>query len=162
MPFHNPKHHSLLESQHLIGLSHKRLYLVYEDKEPHWWSYFFKSGYKHVSAVIFDGLFWIKMDFTLGYTDIDVLCYDWHDTIKDVTRDQDMITQYVEAWRKPRYRVRSIFAPWTCVEAMKSLLGIRAWWVITPYQLYKYCEAHHGHERRRRNTSTKTGSTAAS
>ena len=74
--FHKPKTHSLLESQHLIGLSHKKVYLIYEDREPHWWSKLFKSGYKHVYAITFDGLFWIKMDFLLGFTDIDVLCYD--------------------------------------------------------------------------------------
>jgi len=88
--------------------------------------------------------FWIKMDFLLGWTDIGVLPYHDNATIYEITAKHNVIVQYVEAWRKPRYRVRSIFAPWTCVEAMKSLLGIRAWWVITPYQLFKYCEAHHG------------------
>lgn len=84
------------------------------------------------------------MDFLLGFTDINVLPYDWHDTINDITKDEDVKIQYMEVWRRPRYRVRTIFAPWTCVEAAKALLGIRAWWVLTPYQLYKYCEAHNG------------------
>ena len=26
----------------------------------------------------------------------------------------------------------------TCVEVAKAVLGIRKWWMITPYQLYKY------------------------
>ena len=26
----------------------------------------------------------------------------------------------------------------TCVSIVKKILGIRAWWIITPYQLYKY------------------------
>lgn len=84
------------------------------------------------------------MDFLLGWTDFGVLPYHDRATIYEITEGHNVIVQYVEAWRKPRYRVRSIFAPWTCVEAMKSLLGIRAWWVITPYQLFKYCEAHYG------------------
>jgi len=139
------KPHSLLESQHLIDRSKIGIYLVYEDKEPHWWSIFFKKGYKHVYAVRFDGLFWIKLDFMLGFTDVDVLCYDWHDGIKDIAGDSP--TQYVETWRERRYRVRLLFAPYTCVEGMKALLGISAFWVITPYQLFKYCEAHHGNVR---------------
>lgn len=142
---HKPKIHSLLESQHLVNTSKTKLYLVYEEKkEGLWWQKYLKKGYKHVFAVHFDGLFWIKMDFTIGYTDYSVLPFDYRDTIKHVLEGRDMTYQYVEAWRKPRYRVRLLFAPWTCVELMKSLLGIRAWWVITPYQLFKHCEAHHG------------------
>lgn len=31
--------------------------------------------------------------------------------------------------------------PMTCVETVKSLLGIRAWWLITPRQLYRRLRA---------------------
>ena len=134
------KNHSLLDSIHLAGLSRTRIYLLYSDKDDTWWSKFLKKGYKHVLAVKFDGIFWIKMDYTLGWTDCDVLLYDNKDTIKDVAKGYK--TQYVEVWRRQRYR--RLFAPHSCVEMMKSLLGIRAWWILTPYQLYKYCEAHHG------------------
>lgn len=141
MPFIQPKTKSLLESTNLIGHTKQQIYLIYEDRESHWWSHFFKKGYKHVFALRFDGFFWIKMDFLMGWTDFGVVPYHDCATIKDITNGRNVIVQYVEAWRKPRYRVRLLFAPWTCVEAMKSLLGIRAWWVITPYQLFKYCEA---------------------
>jgi len=135
---------SLLKSQHLVGLSKKRVYLIYEDRESHWWSKFFKKGFKHVYCITFDGLFWIKMDYLLGYTDLDVLCYDYHDTINDVLEGQKVTIQYVEVWRKPRYRVRSLFAPASCVEAMKAILGVRASLVISPYQLYKHIGKYHG------------------
>lgn len=128
---------SLLESQHLIGLSRTKIYLVYSSTSEFWWGKLLKDGYKHVFAIKFDGLFWIKLDLTLGWTDYDVLAYDYKDTIEDIVNGRK--TQFVDVWRKPRYR--SLFAPWTCVEMMKSLLGIRAWWVFTPYQLYKYNEA---------------------
>ena len=78
------------------------------------------------------------MDLTIGYTDFGVLPYDYKDSIKDIVKD-NATYQYVESWRKTRYR--SIIAPWTCVEMMKSTLGIKAWWILTPYQLYKYIEA---------------------
>lgn len=154
MSFHKPDTHSLLESQHLIGRSLTKIYLIYENKQDFWWQRLLKNNYKHVHAVKFNGLFWIKMNFGSGFTDFDVLPYDWRDTITNVLEGQDVTYQYIEVWRKRRYRVRSLFAPYTCVEAMKSLLGIRAWWMITPYQLFKYCEAHN-EQRRRRNTSTK-------
>lgn len=28
--------------------------------------------------------------------------------------------------------------PGTCVSIVKAFLGLRAWWVLTPYQLYRY------------------------
>lgn len=133
--FHKPI--SLINSSHLIGCSYKEIYLIYEDRQPYWWNYFMKSGYKHVYSITFDGLFWIKMDLMLGYTDIEVLCYDSRDTINDVMKGQNVTIQHIRVWRKSRYRVRTIFAPYTCVEAMKAFLGMRAF-VFTPYQLFKH------------------------
>jgi len=154
MPFHRPINHSLLESGHLVGQSKARYYFVYEDDGTrYWYSDFLKPGFKHVTAVKYNGLFWLKMDLSLGWTEFDVLPFDQYDTIHDVLKDVDYThLQYVEAWRKPRYRVRSLFAPWTCVEAMKSLLGIRACLVTTPYQLYKHMEKHNGQNIRRLKT----------
>ena len=28
--------------------------------------------------------------------------------------------------------------PYSCVEVIKRVLGVRAWWIVTPYQLYKH------------------------
>lgn len=38
---------------------------------------------------------------------------------------------------KAAHRVAPV-RPYTCVEALKRLLGVRAKWVFTPWQLYKY------------------------
>ena len=120
---------SLVEQRHLVNHSFERAYVVYENKpHKHWWQHLLRKPYHHLYLVKFTGIFWIRMDFLLGFTDINVLPYDWHDTINDVTKDEDVKIQYMEVWRRPRYRVRTIFAPW----------------VLTPYQLYKYCEAHNG------------------
>ena len=143
MPFHKPKEHSLLESIDLIGTSKVQAYVVYEDKANEmWWQRFLKKGYQHSFLVIFDGYFWIKMELTIGFMDIHVLPFYNNDTIEDVMRGRDFTYQYVQAWRKTRYR--SILAPWSCVEAIKAVIGVRAMHVLTPYQLYKYIEAHHG------------------
>lgn len=31
-----------------------------------------------------------------------------------------------------------------CVEVVKALLGIKKFWIFTPYQLYRYLEEYHG------------------
>ncbi len=136
------KNHSLLDSIHLVGLSKVSLYLIYEDKKDFWWQKFLKKGYQHVYAVSFDGFFHVKTDYTLGYLDCSVLPYYNITTITNILDRESMNYQYVEVWRKTRYR--RLFAPQSCVEMMKALLGIKAWWVFTPWQLKKYCEAQYG------------------
>jgi len=37
-----------------------------------------------------------------------------------------------------RIRLPWVFGPWTCVEQIKALVGIRAPWVLTPRQLWKH------------------------
>ena len=144
MPFINVTTHSLIDSQHLIGQYKAKYYLVYSNSDhQHWYTKFLQSGYYHVSIIKFTGLFWIKLDFGLGWTDFNVLPYDQYDTIKDVI-DEGESYQYVERWLKPRLRVRSIVTLWTCVEAAKAVLGIRAWWILTPFQLYNYLRSNHG------------------
>jgi hypothetical protein len=145
MPFHKPKIHSLLDSTHLVNHIKVKLYLVYEHRDPcFWWAKLLHKGYKHLYCIKFDGLFWIKMDSAINCLHFDVLPYDCYDRIDDVLKGLDCTYQYVETWIKPRYRTRLVFAPWSCVEVAKALLGIRVWWLVTPYQLYKYCEAHNG------------------
>lgn len=44
---------------------------------------------------------------------------------------------------RPQWSLRSKFhvGPFTCVEVAKACLGIRAWWLHTPWQLYQYIAA---------------------
>ena len=149
MPFHRPKQHSLLASTHLVGTSRAQCYIVYEEEKNFWWQRYLKKGYSHAFIIIFDGYFWIKMEYSIGYMDIFVLPYYNENTIHDVLRGRDCTFQYVEAWRRTRYR--TLLAPWTCIEAVKAVLGFRAWSVITPYQLYKHIEANNGQKKRQRS-----------
>lgn len=43
-------------------------------------------------------------------------------------------------WMRSRWEI----GPFSCVEAAKSALGIRAFWVRTPYQLYRYIKQRGG------------------
>lgn len=47
---------------------------------------------------------------------------------------------------RPYYWLRSRFelGPQSCVEVAKAALGIRSFWVRTPYQLYKYIRKRNG------------------
>ena len=108
---------SLVENRHLVGHSKIVFYLVYTNgHESIKILKLFKKGFRHVYLVKFDGLFWQKLDFTLGFTDLRVLPYDSRDTIETVLEGQDVTYQRVSVWRKVRrYRVKSILAPYRSV-----------------------------------------------
>lgn len=99
---------------------------------------FIDRDYSHCYAMKWTDAGWIMLNPALGYTEIFVL-----DSLNPEIREALAHTEYTDiihvgAWRK----IRRWRTPWpvafTCVEQIKALLGISAWWVITPRQLYKY------------------------
>jgi hypothetical protein len=55
-------------------------------------------------------------------------------TIRDMFPD-DIILEYQS---KVHERMQIAIVVMSCVEIVKMMLGIRKWWIVTPYQLYKY------------------------
>jgi hypothetical protein len=103
-----------------------------------------KKDYSHCYAMKWDGFNWIHFNPALGFTDISVLPQYDDDIRLALANERYTDIIHVSAWRK----IRRWRTPWpvafTCVEQIKALLGISAWWVITPWQLYKYLGGHHG------------------
>lgn len=113
-------------------------WLVFAEGQGHWWQRLLRPGFGHVYALRWDGWNWICLDPALGFTDIHVLPVASPE-ISDVVSTECCVILRVEVWRERcRYRVPWVLAPWTCVEQIKGLLGIRATHVITPYQLFKH------------------------
>lgn len=110
-------------------------WLVYGNTDrPYWWNRWLNPRYRHVSAYRRDGRIWIAYVPNAEFVDVHVLRTDaepW---------PTSAIVQRVVALRREG-RVRSVLhvGPITCVEHMKALLGIRAWFVRTPLQLHRYC-----------------------
>jgi len=117
------------------------------------WLRFLKPGFRHCYAIINDGAGWITFDPLASYTDIV--------THKDLNADTNL-----PLWLQsqgdiviPVQRNTNITksAPpmfYSCVEALKRLIGIHHLFIITPYQLYRHLiktniphqtkETHHG------------------
>jgi hypothetical protein len=113
-------------------------WLLYSDTDrAHWWNRWLRPQFQHVSAIKRDGRVWIAIHPYGEFTDVEILRTDAHPW-QIAPR---AIVQRVTAMR----RERSVRAPWflgpiTCVEHVKALLGIRAFWVRTPWQLFNYCK----------------------
>lgn len=113
-------------------------WLVYSDTDrPHWWNRWLAPRYRHVSAYRRDGRVWLAYLPNAEFVDVHILRTD------EQPWPQSAIVQRVVALRREgAVRSRLFLGPITCVEHMKALLGIRAWFLRTPLQLYRYCRRH--------------------
>ena len=89
-------------------MSSNNMYVVFEDDDKHWWSWFLQSGIRH--------------------------CYLFNAIDKnDIITPNSIVIGY-----KSRPVKRSLFMLNTCVGHAKQLLGINNPLILTPYQLFKY------------------------
>lgn len=147
MSYFQCKQDTLLDLLDVADRAGVTWYLVFIEAEaPYWWTRFFKPGFRHVYALRHDGQHWIMLQPRLDFIDIEVLPLPSYLTIQEITDSPNVIK--VTAWRRPgRMRHPWIAGPVTCVEVIKGILGIRAFFLWTPWQLFKYCrsgELHRG------------------
>jgi hypothetical protein len=96
-----------------------------------------KEGFRHCFVLLRKGPHWVSCDPLLNRMEIEL-----HDLPGDFDfpgwlRGRGMIVVESAVAAKNSRRPVAPF-PFTCVEAAKRVLGIRAWWVVTPWQLYRY------------------------
>lgn len=94
-----------------------------------------KPGYRHCLVATQDGGEWHLMDPLSNVTEITRLGEVHPDEILTAFRAKGLDAVAVQ--RRPPLAREMPFAPFTCVEAVKRVLGLRDRWVITPWQLRK-------------------------
>ncbi|MBL6934032.1 MAG: hypothetical protein ISR48_01330 [Alphaproteobacteria bacterium] len=120
--------------------------VVFSGRADLWWLKFLKPGFRHCFLVLRAGGHWVVMDPLAHRTEIQV---------PPVDREFDLC-RWLEAqgFTVVRTRVSPMDgegsarpAPWmpfSCVEAIKRVLGIRSRRVVTPWSLYCYLTARVG------------------
>ena len=108
---------------------------VFTGQTELWWLKFFKSGFRHCYVVLNDGKHWLSVDPLSSYMDVAVhhLPAQFDLPLWLAERGHKVVPAHVS--REARQ------APWmvfTCVEAVKRVLGIHNRFVFTPWQLYRY------------------------
>jgi hypothetical protein len=109
-------------------------YVVFTGKTEIRWLRFLRKGFRHCFVLLNDGHHWVSVDPLSSYTDI---------LVHHVPADFDF-----PAWMKKRgYQVvkakparplkSSPIGIFSCVEAVKRILGIQNRFIITPWQLYR-------------------------
>jgi hypothetical protein len=97
---------------------------------------FLRRGFRHCFILMRRGKYWVSCDPLLTRMEIEL-----HDLPDDFDfpgwlRQRGLVV--VEA-EMPSVSYRPFFPFFfTCVEAVKRILGLRAWWIVTPWQLYRH------------------------
>lgn len=110
--------------------------VVFTDACHLWSGRRLKAGFRHCFVLVDKDSGWLLLEPLAHHTDISVLAEVSGDEIGAFYRELGyrVVPTFVRnAERRPL--PPSLF---TCAEAVKRILGIRAWWIVTPFQLFKY------------------------
>jgi len=117
---------------------HDLALVVFSGETNIWWLKVLKPGFRHCFAALHKYNRWIIYDPLAHRTDLQI--------------HEDLDSVDLEYWfRQHGHTVIRTFirsatpkklspAPFTCVEAIKRLLGLRATTILTPWQLFSYLE----------------------
>ena len=100
------------------------------------WLKFLKPGFRHCFVLMNDGERWISIDPLSPYTEVQV----YHHLIPSFDLPLWLESRGYKICKTPINRNHKKAAPvmvFTCVEAIKRLLGIHKRFVFTPWQLYQ-------------------------
>lgn len=111
-----------------------RAWVVFTGEAELWWLGCLRPGFRHCFALLNDGRHWVTLDPLSSHTEV---------AVQPVQADFDL-----PAWFRGRGHAVAAaplrrgggpapFAPFTCVEAVKRVIGLRAPFVLTPAQLYQ-------------------------
>ena len=110
---------------------------------------FFKRGYGHLSLLIKEGDHWVSFDPRGKLFEWNILPFKGSDDLPWAYSCQGNTTQIIGitiTYDEESLAGLSIFRPMAffapCVSFVKYCLGIRRWWIWTPYQLYKCLIKH--------------------
>jgi hypothetical protein len=114
----------------------RRALVVFSGRADLAWLRLLKRGFRHCFVVLDFGDRWVMLNPLSHYTDVEVFAGLAAEDLAAGFRRQGLTVVAARTMRpKPRP------APWrphTCVEAVIRILGMRAPWVLTPWQLYRY------------------------
>lgn len=120
-------------------LKNERAWVVFSDQTEIPYLKILRDGFRHCFIVLRRGDHWISLDPLAHKTEIELHYlpenFDLPEWLK--TRGHTVVETEL---KKPHLRPLPL-ALFTCVEAVKRVLGVDEWKVLTPWQLYKHLTA---------------------
>jgi len=120
------------------------IWVVFSGQADLPWLKILKPGFRHCYAVMNDGQRWIVFDPLSHCTEVSVpelpAYFDLPLWLED--RGLKVIKAPVQ-----RIQKQAPWMPFSCVEAVKRLIGLHSFFIFTPWQLYKFLLRHEmGHD----------------
>jgi hypothetical protein len=110
--------------------------VVFTDGDGIWWLRALRPGFRHVFVAICRAGHWVVVNPLSHRATLDLVPRE---------RGADLATWYrargytvLETTTRTAPRREAPWAPLTCVEVVKRLLGVHARWVLTPHALYRH------------------------
>lgn len=100
------------------------------------WLRFLHPRFRHCLVAVKLGPAWIVIDPLSHKTALSVVEGFSADEVVRWYEEQGL--KAIRTWVREAPAKLAPLAPATCVEAVKRILGIHAWWIITPRQLHDY------------------------
>lgn len=121
------------------GITAQKAWVVFSGQTDLPWLKILKPGFRHCYVLLNDGRHWLSIDPLSNYTDIAVqnLPCDFDLPRWMQSRGHLIIPAPIKHEKKQ--------APWmlfTCVEAVKRVLGLHSITILTPWQLYRHLTKH--------------------
>ena len=120
----------------------KQAWVVFSSQTDLPWLKILKPGFRHCFVLLNDGHNWISVDPLSNYTDVLVHHVPVHFDMPLWLRDQGY---QVVASDIQRIKKSAPWAPYTCVEAVKRVLGLHKRFILTPWQLYCHLTKTNSH-----------------
>lgn len=112
-----------------------RAWVVFRDCASPWWRVLLRPGFGHCLVVVPAPAHWLVMDPLSHFTDLGAVPRDEIPDLPARFRDQGMTVVDTVVHRDAD--TPAPWAPFTCVEAVKRVLGLRDPKVFTPWRLYR-------------------------
>lgn len=96
----------------------------------------FRRGFRHCFVAVQTGRGWVICDPLSHQTHLSVVCGFSADELAAWYRSYGL--RVIETRMRAAPSRPAPVRPYTCVEAVKRVLGLHAPWVVTPWQLYKH------------------------
>lgn len=113
------------------------IWVVFSGQTDLPWLKCLKPGFRHCYALINNGTHWITYDPLSHYTDVNVHQLPAAFNLPLWLRDRNY-----KVIKAPIARIQkqAPWMPYSCVEAVKRLIGLHSVRIFTPWQLYRYLE----------------------
>ena len=106
--------------------------VVFHDHGGHWLDFLLKRGFKHCFCVVQDGDYMIRIDGLNSKPKIDVVAGSSFDLRGFYAKEGFTVIEVEEGTP-----MKMPFTLNNCVGMVKTVLGIRAFGAVTPFQLYR-------------------------